>query len=175
MRRWKSQGGKYLGIRNCEPVGKLAVRNAGNRQASDRQTVCEKTTSKKKATRRWPFSCDPGPQPEGWRLRSDFDGSEVVGDAEASVTRGRRVQGSLVVRLDTSGVAGARVDLQGLAAVEHVEHRDVEGQLLVGPHRTVLGAQVEQVQPGGVTHGARRRRLTVAVVVAVLVTDRIGL
>src|SRR4051794_9902705 len=91
--------------------------------------------------------------------------SEVVGDTETSVARGRLVVRDAVARIHRGRGAVTRIELGFLTLIQDVEDRDVEGKLLVSPLRAVLDAAGERVLPRGVTGIARTRRLATAPVV----------
>src|SRR6201991_637884 len=112
---------------------------------------------------------------------SRLGGSEVVGDAELHVTRGLEVRrghgaaGEVVGRLKRIARTVTRIVVVRLALGEHVVHQHVEGQLLVGELRAILGVERQDVLPRRTTGITRTRGLATAEVVVVAVISRVGL
>src|ERR1700754_3898755 len=96
--------------------------------------------------------------------------SEVVGNPGTGVARRRVAVDLFVAVVHRVGATGQRLGGLGALLVQQVEHRHVESQLAVSPHRAVLEVHVEQLFPRCTALGAIRGRLTEAEVVIAAVT-----
>src|ERR1700750_931629 len=101
--------------------------------------------------------------------------SEVVRDAETGEARRRIADHLFVTVVHGVGAAGHRVLLRRTLLVQQIEHRHREGQLAVGPHRTVFDVRIAQLFPRLAALVTRTRRLAEAEVVVAAVAGRIAL